>query len=231
MGLDLGTAVNSGTDWLGRAPAVRLLVGTPLATAAFLTALALVIFVGLREAPRAEGKKKTARAALYFFLAAFAVQLLHHALVTRAAATSSAQEGLRSVVTSVQESQGSPGSVPVRPMAAGGGRDDGGRGHRFHGRGPGSDDDDGGDDYYRPPPRNDFARPPPRWRDDRGDDRGDGRGDGRRGRDDGRDAFPEEDDDAALSGEGEKNYSISDAIRPVEVLRRGGEARHRRHRG
>lgn len=217
MGLDLGTAVNSGTDWLGRAPAVRLLVGTPLATAALLTALALVIFVGLREAPRAEGKKKTARAALYFFLAAFAVQLLHHALVTRAAATSSAQEGLRSVVASVQESQGSPGSVPVRPMAAGGGRrDDSDWGPRRR-----SSDDDDDDHYYRPPPRNDFARPPPQWRDGGGRDGG--------GRDDGRDGFPE--DSAALSGGEDKNYSISDAIRPVEVLRRGGESRHRRHRG
>lgn len=119
MGFDLGSSVNSMADWVCNASVVRGIVSNPVFTALLITALIVIVLMGLYRYPiKRSGTKRAVRALIYIFLLCTAVMFVHHCAVMNYAQDFASQKGVREVFSSIQNSQesGMAGDVPVIPM-------------------------------------------------------------------------------------------------------------------
>src|SRR5208337_5070627 len=84
MPFDVGGAVNAAADWLCGSALVKGIVNNPIFTALLLTAIAIVIILGMyyREF-RSGGKKKMIRMTIYLLFAVAIVVFVHHYAVER----------------------------------------------------------------------------------------------------------------------------------------------------
>jgi Mn2+/Fe2+ NRAMP family transporter len=119
MPFDVGGAVNAAADWLCGSALVKGIVNNPIFTALLLTAIAIVIILGMyyREF-RSGGKKKMVRMTIYLLFAVAIVVFVHHYAVERCIRTEAAQKGVRDVFQGIAQSrQINPTSVTI--MGAG----------------------------------------------------------------------------------------------------------------
>jgi hypothetical protein len=116
MAFDLGGTVNATADWFCNAPLVRGVVNNPIFTALLITALVVVVTMALYiHQIKQAGLKKGLRAVLYIFILVLGVVFVHHRAVSCAAQRGAAQQGVRDVFSSIEQSRRfGGGAVPVR---------------------------------------------------------------------------------------------------------------------
>jgi hypothetical protein len=125
MGFDINHTLDRISSWLCSSPMVNAIIGNPIFTALLITALAVVVIMGvLHYSVRNAGWKKIARVSIYLLLVVSAVVFVHHYAVLNRMRTESIMQNSRDVFQSLGTVQGR-GEHPVLPqtMAVGGDRD------------------------------------------------------------------------------------------------------------
>lgn len=117
MGFDVSHALDGAASWLCSSRLVSKIISNPIFTALLITALAMVVIMGVYHyCMRQGGWKKTVRMAIYLMMVISAVVFVHHYAVMARARNESLQAGVRSVFKSISD-QGVSGSGehPVTP--------------------------------------------------------------------------------------------------------------------
>lgn len=121
----LGGAVNSGADWVCGLPIVRGIITNSVYTALLITALVVIVALGVYRAQLAKaGTRKALRATLYLFFLVTAVMFIHQYTLTRAAHDTAAAQNVRDVFAGIEQSRtqvggsafASPPFVPSSPF-------------------------------------------------------------------------------------------------------------------
>jgi hypothetical protein len=95
-------------------------MSNPIYTALLITALVLVIILGVFHYKKITFKDKM-RAFVYVFFATTLVLFIHHYSVLNSLKESTSQRGVRDLFTSIHTNRDVPGSIPVIPNITGGG--------------------------------------------------------------------------------------------------------------
>jgi hypothetical protein len=118
-GFDIGGAINASADWACNAPIIRTVVSNPVFTALLITALVVIVIMGLYSyRVKAAGTKRGIRAILYIFMLVMAVMFVHHYAVMKIARDSEASRSVRDVFSSIDQSRANAaygGVAPVYP--------------------------------------------------------------------------------------------------------------------
>lgn len=108
MGLDLGSVFDSTASWLCSSRIVNRVISNPIFTALLITALAVVILMGVfHYCMKKAGWKRIARMSIYLLLVVSAVVFVHHYAVLHRMKADSLQQGVRSVFQSITDAQAS----------------------------------------------------------------------------------------------------------------------------
>lgn len=126
MGFDLSHAFDRMGSWLCSSKIVNAVISNPIFTALLITALAVVIIMGVYHyCLRKSGWKRIARLSIYLLLVVSAVVFVHHYAVLNRMKTESIMQNSRDVFQSLGAVQGSAEHPVAPPTSAILGGDDG----------------------------------------------------------------------------------------------------------
>ena len=111
MPLDLGAAVNSGSEWITRAPIVRTVMSNPIYTALLLTALIILVLAYIKDGSMSDSWRATIKTFVYIFIAALAVITVHHYTMVSKFRSEGAGENVRRTFDSIQQAPTYGGAV------------------------------------------------------------------------------------------------------------------------
>ena len=108
MGLNLASVFDNAASWLCSSRIVNRVISNPIFTALLITALAVVILMGVfHYCVKKAGWKRIARMSIYLLLVVSAVVFVHHYAVMHRMKADSLQQGVRSVFQSITDAHGS----------------------------------------------------------------------------------------------------------------------------